>query len=234
LIIIAAKDLILRLGEFEGLNGVTNSEKSEQICRVPHLKYIGHEETWEKKNCSIKENFGSFKNNTWYINKNIANSLTEIKCAYRVIDRKDDFKLIIREWIPLEDGDVVKEEVMDVFCTAVNKTTKLKFDMLFAQVVDKLPDKKETPNLHKPDKHGCTPMNVMLLSYDSVSRVSWTIRQKKSLKYMLDEMNFQILNGYNIIGDGTPAGWTFQSKCIHFENKKTNILFCSINSDLYR
>jgi hypothetical protein len=208
----------------------------ENVCRIPELKNEGHNETNKEKPCMLKENWGFLKENRWYLSETIKKSFIKISCQYQEVNRKNDFFLENGPLVELNEGDQIKTEVFEVFCSGHNNYSNkmTQFNMLFAQVVDKLPDKKETPNLHKPDKHGCTPMNVMLLSYDSVSRVSWTIRQKKSLKYMLDEMNFQILNGYNIIGDGTPAGWSFQSKCIHFENKKTNILFCSINSDLYR
>jgi hypothetical protein len=180
----------------------------ERMCKIPELMYEGHNDTEREKACKIKENWGFLKENRWYLSETIKNDLIKISCHYEEIQRKNDFLLVNGPRIELEEGDLIKIEVFEVFCSGFTKNSRSskKFDMLFAQVIDKLPDKKTDPNLHKPDKNGCTPMNVMLLSYDSVSRVSWKIRQKKSLKYMFDEMNFEILNGYNIFGDGTPAG----------------------------
>jgi hypothetical protein len=54
----------------------------------------------------------------------------------------------------------------------------------------------------------CKPLNIMLISYDSVSRVSWTKRLNKTNKFIFDTMHFELLKGYNIIGDGTP-GWLY-------------------------
>ena len=46
----------------------------------------------------------------------------------------------------------------------------------------------------------------MLLSYDSVSQVSFMNRLKKTVDLIKKTDNFHIFNGYNIVGDGTPAG----------------------------
>ncbi len=51
----------------------------------------------------------------------------------------------------------------------------------------------------------CQPLNIMLISYDSVSRSSWLNRLNKTNHFIFDKMKFELLNGYNIVGDGTPA-----------------------------
>ena len=48
-------------------------------------------------------------------------------------------------------------------------------------------------------------INVIMLSLDSVSRENWLSLLPKSSKYLLETLNSNILNGYNIVGDGTPA-----------------------------
>ena len=45
----------------------------------------------------------------------------------------------------------------------------------------------------------------MLISYDSVSRSSWLERLRKTNKLIFKKMKFELLKGYNIVGDGTPA-----------------------------
>ena len=49
------------------------------------------------------------------------------------------------------------------------------------------------------------PINVVMLSLDSVSRENWLSLLPKSSKYLLETLKSNILNGYNIVGDGTPA-----------------------------
>ena len=55
----------------------------------------------------------------------------------------------------------------------------------------------------------CKPLSVMLISFDSVSRVSWLTRLPKTNKFIFDKMKFDLLEGYNIIGDGTPGKLSF-------------------------
>ena len=43
---------------------------------------------------------------------------------------------------------------------------------------------------------------------DSVSRENWLKKLPKSSKYLLETLGSTLLNGYNIIGDGTPFFFT--------------------------
>ncbi len=45
--------------------------------------------------------------------------------------------------------------------------------------------------------------NVLMLGFDSVSRMSWLRMLPKSYAYMI-QLGFVVLKGYNIVGDGTP------------------------------
>lgn len=144
-------------------------------------------------------------------------SLLNIKCSYRVVNRIDDFKLSLGNYFTLNEGQQILHEVFEVLCTGFNSTSKIKnskFENLYVQLIDKLADKS---NLEENSKEGeCKPMNIMLLSYDSVSKAAWHNRMPKTLDYMNNVMNFVFLNGYNIIGDGTPAG------VYYLENNKIN------------
>lgn len=44
-----------------------------------------------------------------------------------------------------------------------------------------------------------------MLGFDSVSRVDWPRLLPKSSKILMDDLNAVVMNGYNIVGDGTPA-----------------------------
>ena len=57
----------------------------------------------------------------------------------------------------------------------------------------------------KKNKLFCTPLSIILISYDSVSRISWLQRLPKTNKFMFEKMQFDLLEGYNIVGDGTPG-----------------------------
>lgn len=48
---------------------------------------------------------------------------------------------------------------------------------------------------------------VLLIVIDSVSRSSWLQRLPKTSKFIFETMKFELLKGYNIIGDGTPGNY---------------------------
>jgi hypothetical protein len=58
---------------------------------------------------------------------------------------------------------------------------------------------------NKKKNSECKPLDIILLSYDSVSRSSWLQRLEKTNKFIFETMKFELLKGYNIIGDGTPG-----------------------------
>ena len=49
------------------------------------------------------------------------------------------------------------------------------------------------------------PINIFMLGLDSVSRQSTFEKLPKSSNYLKKKLKSNILNGYNIVGDGTPA-----------------------------
>ncbi len=194
-----------------------NIDLSDGICRIPELQYENlHENKQKEKQCRIRENWGYFEteeNNKWHLYDNIKSMGSyKIECEYRSIIRIDDFKNNISEYRTLNEGQqVLGSEVVEVQCQARNlfnnKTGSKSFDSLFPLIVNKL-HKRVLPTLsikeeNKNDK--CEPLNIILMSYDSVSRVSWIKRLKKSYYYALETMNFDILEGYGVVGDGTPV-----------------------------
>lgn len=43
-----------------------------------------------------------------------------------------------------------------------------------------------------------------MFGFDSLSRNAWIRKLPKAYKYMTEHLNADILQGYNIVGDGTP------------------------------
>lgn len=48
-------------------------------------------------------------------------------------------------------------------------------------------------------------LNVLMFGFDSVSHVMWKRKLPKTYTYVTDILKGIALNGYNIVGDGTPA-----------------------------
>lgn len=47
-------------------------------------------------------------------------------------------------------------------------------------------------------------LNVLMFGFDSISRHTFTRKLPKSYEYLTKELDAFILEGYNIVGDGTP------------------------------
>jgi hypothetical protein len=103
---------------------------------------------------------------------------------------------IEKKWLVLNDDQLIMDEVFEVKC----KIGSISYENVFAQIINKF-DKK----MKKKLKSNCKPLDVMLISYDSVSRSSWLQRLPKTNEFIFKNMKFDILKGYNIVGDGTPA-----------------------------
>ena len=109
----------------------------------------------------------------------------------------------------LEDNQLVLDEVIEVTCIGLNGfyNAKFKYNNLHVQIVRKQLEtkKEENNNSNSTSNLNCSPLNIILLSYDSLSRVSWFKRLPKSTQYVLNEMGFKLMYGQSIMGDGTPA-----------------------------
>lgn len=117
----------------------------------------------------------------------------------------DDSRIGSGAWSPLKHELLILDEVFEVSCRKRKQSIndfENRYDNVFAQIVSKLDSSKlQEPSIDSK----CKPMNVILLSYDSVSRASWLNILRKTNKFIFETMKFELLNGYNIIGDGTPG-----------------------------
>ncbi len=156
----------------------------------------------KEKKCKLAQDWGYLKENIWYFSDIIKYKINQYKCFRRTIIRVDDFKYLFGNWSKLNHGERIDDEVFEVVC---KKFDKIIYDNLFVQILNKLNKNQEEKKITNNNNEKCKKMNVILISYDSVSRSAWFNRLPKSTKYALETMNFELLNGYNIVGDGTPA-----------------------------
>ena len=198
-------DLIVLLEEGAKNNAFKPVSFNNETCRIPALNFDGVARLLPKKECKVKKNVGYLQNHTWYLSERAKSDYVDLKCMYRIVYRVNDFKTRLSEFKLLENGQTVMDDVIEVHC---NQTApKFHFSSLYPQIISKLEEEQNNnENLHKPDANQCTPLNVIVMSYDSVSRVSWLKLLKKTHKFATETMKFDVLNGYNIVGDGTPAG----------------------------
>lgn len=157
-----------------------------------------------EKKCKTKEDWGYLMNNTWSFKPKFKSRLNIYLCLYRPILRyKDDSKYETGAWFTLDHGSYILNEVIEVECR--RKTSKnIAYNSLFIQFISKYNSSKLKHNSENRIKK-LKPLDIILLSYDSVSRPAWLQRLPKTNKFIFETMKFEMLKGYNIIGDGTPG-----------------------------
>ncbi len=151
--------------------------------------------------------WGFIKKQTWYFSEEYWKHSNRYNCYYRSIKRVTDQRIIKGNWIGLSHNQTIKDEVFEVLCTVKkelkNKYFTIGFSSLFIQIINKLGIQDKT-NERKLDEIK-DRLDIILLSYDSVSRPAWLQRLPITNKFIFETMKFEMLKGYNIIGDGTPG-----------------------------
>lgn len=194
---------VLTVEKFLSLTLEANQSAEQlQTCVLPHLELTGHQNQEAYKPCRMKFDFGRLVNNRWVLDReNLQDyDIDSIVCEYRNVTRIDDFKLNYSSRASLSDNQLIFSEVIEVYCYYKKR---LVYENIHAQIVRRSDLKAEL--IKREDNEQYKPMNILLLSYDSLSRVSWFKRLQKTTQFILNEMNFTLLYGHSIMGDGTPA-----------------------------
>ncbi|RNA44170.1 DUF229 domain containing, partial [Brachionus plicatilis] len=177
------------------------SPEQELTCKLPRLNFEGHEHIEKYQECKLKEEFGFLKNSHWYFNKTVISKYKNFECSYRNINRNDDFDLVYSKYVKLKESQKIDHQVIEVNCLQKDKKKQVLYNNLHVQIVNRIHLRQKV----QANNDKCKPLNILLLSYDSISRVSWFKRLPQTTEYLINQMNTTVLYGHNIIGDGTPA-----------------------------
>ena len=129
------------------------------------------------------------------------NKISIKQCEYRGIKwGSSDFNAVIKQAVNIKPGEKLNlnEEFFQITCTPRRRSQRI-YKSLFARIFSKRINKQ----IRLQSKED--PINVFFLGLDSVSREKWLTGLPRSSRYIIDDLQANILNGYNIVGDGTPA-----------------------------
>jgi hypothetical protein len=171
-------------------------EPDNGICQLPQLEFEGmHTDTLPVRACRTRINWGHIDRDThlWHFNKKVLAVLESFDCEKRRVIRVDDFSVNYTKYERLSEGDRILHDVIEVKCAGSAKANKrwlapglgrkARFETFIPQII---PEKSAAiANTEIKKNHGdrvatCEPMNIILMSYDSVSRVSWINRLRKT------------------------------------------------------
>ena len=127
-----------------------------------------------------------------------------ISCSISYIGWIDDFRY---KWIEYKDGlkgqqlMELKEDFFRAKC--ISAADGASYDNVHAGVSYK-------PQLHEQlyieNPRGMN-LNILMIGFDSISHMTYIRKMPKTLEYFRSSMDGLILNGYNIVGDGTPQAF---------------------------
>ncbi|XP_063543190.1 uncharacterized protein LOC134751676 [Cydia strobilella] len=173
-------------------------------CKIPKLDPYSDDMAWSYKKLGPLKCKGQDWVKCYHSKCRVVDSIrdthTNIQCEYRDIIYKDDFHHDFGKPTVVKDGDVYQLSASDhvsVQCTgtvpSMRKTEKWSGNTLGFRP------------LSPPAKPLDDQINVMILAFDSTPRSGFIRLMPESWKVINEELKATVMEGYNILGDGTPA-----------------------------
>ena len=150
--------------------------------------------------CNGEENWVYVENGKVRVSPKAKVKHGSIECKYTPLHRgNDDWKVTEGATSIIEDGHPMISDFFKVQCKAADG--KL-YSNLHSGIAYNSTKKSRS---HKtPLPKNSLGLSVLMFGFDSVSRMTWMRNLPKSHKYFTDVLKGMVLQGYNIVGDGTP------------------------------
>lgn len=121
-------------------------------------------------------------------------------CSFSEILRDDDYNISYETAVESDDFYVLKHsDFVDVKCESKNGN---KWHSIMAGVKDDPEVKEKSKWEYVGNK--AFKLNVLMFGFDSLSRNTFIRKLPKTYQYLKEYLGALILEGYNIVGDGTP------------------------------
>lgn len=150
--------------------------------------------------CNPKQNWIYVENGTLRVSKQAIRKHGPIVCAYIPLYRgNNDFTVYEGNRIyPVMDKMPLITDFFKIDCRS-------KDGAIYSNIHSGIAYESSLHMRHiwNPLPQQALGYNVLMIGFDSVSRMSWIRMLPKTYEYMLKE-GFIVLKGYNIVGDGTP------------------------------
>ena len=173
-------------------------------CVLPKLKLWPplYRELFAKPkplDCSLaEENWVYVDRGIFQISASAIRRHGEVACVYTPLVRgSDDFTTI---WgdpvVGVKSGMRLQTDFFKVNCTARDKST---YFNIHAGIRPVRQPRREPP----PGSQNPLGFNILMIGFDSTSRLGWMRNLPKTYAYLVNVLGATVLEGYNIVGDGT-------------------------------
>ena len=185
--------------EVENCHSVTNDLNSYLIDKINDNKEELKHENCKNQDWILIDKSGICSYNKEYLDDN---NLIIKSCFYSIIltnsDNFDSSYTISSQKYELKDGTELNNnfEFFYISCKADKENTfnlfSYKYQTAYARIL-----KPKFMNLNEQE-----PINILFLGLDSISKIGWLNNLPKSSKFLIERLEVNILNRYNIVGDG--------------------------------
>lgn len=180
--------------------------QADQVCVHPKLEFNHPSirdffEDRKPVECSKDENWVYVENGTFRINEASQKLHGTVECEYVPLFRETDYRTKEGKSIkPMKDGAPLETDFFKANCVAKDNST---YSNIHAGIAYDATVHARSPEI--PFPASAMGYNILMIGFDSVSRMTWLRKLPKTHAYITNELNGILLEGYNIVGDGTPA-----------------------------
>ncbi|XP_037041406.1 uncharacterized protein LOC119078066 isoform X2 [Bradysia coprophila] len=188
--------------KLEIVENLIHSNDNQQSCRIPHtdiyapemMKFIKDDDPLI--DCGTEEDWVSCTKSICFIRSNVIAKLGTIVCDFADIFRIDDYTI--------RYGEPVRSSTMYIlrrsdFAKAKCWTENSEYSWSGIIYGIRRVLKRDQIYHHDP-----TNINVLMYGFDSLSKNAFIRKLPKTYDYLTQHLKGDVLQGYNIVGDGTP------------------------------
>ncbi|CAG5127274.1 unnamed protein product [Candidula unifasciata] len=195
------------LVEISNDNVIDRVRKEKPACIHPELDVDDHVmmafyKKLPKVVCKGEKNWVFVDNGTLRFSEEAKKIHKDFHCDYYPLIRgPGDYQISFSDPMKdIKDGANLTSDFFKIICVDTNNNT---YENIHAGIHLNLTI-KERLKIVKPPANGLG-LSIAFLGFDSMSRMSWLRRMPLTRDYLVNELKAIEFQGYNIMGDGTPA-----------------------------
>lgn len=175
------------------------SSHEQPMCVQPKL-LIWNEDLKNRTSCkavvcAAEENWVYTANGRFYISGSAQERHGAITCGYLPIANDQDNTKYLQKVVPVLNGSLLESDAFKVICRAKEGSEYKNVHACVALVPRLVPTSYEDSR---------RLYNVLIFGFDSLSRQAFQRYLPEAHRYFTQTLGGVVLEGYNIVGDGTP------------------------------
>lgn len=188
--------------EQDDFGNVNKTALSQQTCVLPSLPlwneqlFYAFADPCKSVTCHAEDNWIYTENGRFYISHNALQKYGNIDCSYIPIVCENDNIKYLTKILNVQSGDQLVSDAFKVTC-------KSKLGYRYSNTHACISVKEDLDRFKVNQKGDEMPYNVLFVGLDSMSKQAYKRFMPKTHAFFVKELGGYVLEGYNIVGDGT-------------------------------